>query len=568
MKINMKTIRIAALLLAIALAPITVSAAKPQPDQTSRLPNILFIVSDDHGWGDLPSNWDKTEVQLPTLEALAAKGVRFPNYHTVPLCGPSRACMFTGQYSTENGMWRGPGQQPLGSPGYRGIKRDVKMLSEHLSEAGYKTGAFGKWHLGELDGEVPNDRGFDEFHGFLGGAHPYWITAGRSKILHNREPDRTSKGHATELFTGWAEEFIRENAANDNPFFCYLAYNAVHGPLRVDKSKPASAPEAWVRKALDRGVSFLRSDYVAILEHMDHNIGRLVELIDELDVAKNTLIVFVSDNGGCTMEEAAAGGRFPGNNGPFRGGKATTYQGGLNVPFLMNWKRRLPQGVISDQQTMHCDIFATLLDAATIPVPERNGKNPIRGVSLMPHMLSAGKETTPKRAMIFELWGNIGLRKGDYKLWSNIGREHSPDWDALVAELQHTDLALFDLSKDVAEKNDLRTKLPEVYASLKKELIDHLSNINAEYPGGGSSAVDQEEKSKPRKTTTTPAPKGRSQGQFFKNRDRNGDGSITLEEYIGNPKGRNVPALTTRFKKFDSNGDGKLQLDELIEQTK
>ena len=567
MKINMKTIRIAVLLLAIALAPITVSAAKPQPDQTSRLPNILFIVSDDHGCGDLPSNWDKTEVQLPTLEALAAKGVRFPNYHTVPLCGPSRACMFTGQYSTENGMWRGPGQQPLGSPGYRGIKRDVKMLSEHLAEAGYSTGAFGKWHLGSLDGEVPNDRGFDEFHGFLGGAHPYWITAGRSKILHNREPDRTSKGHATELFTGWAEEFIRENAANDDPFFCYLAYNAVHGPLRVDKSKPASAPEAWVRKALDRGVSFLRSDYVAILEHMDHNIGRLVELLDELDVAKNTLIVFVSDNGGCTMEEAAAGGRFPGNNGPFRGGKATTYQGGLNVPFLMNWKRRLPQGVISDQQTMHCDIFATLLDAATIPVPERNGKNPIRGVSLMPQMLSAGKETTPKRAMIFELWGNIGLRKGDYKLWSNIGREHSPDWDALVAELQHTDLALFDLSKDVAEKNDLRTKLPEVYASLKKELIDHLSNINAEYPGGGSSAVDQEEKSKPRKTTTTPAPKGRSQGQFFKNRDRNGDGSITLEEYIGNPKGRNVPALTKRFKTIDSNGDGRLQVGELKKQT-
>ena len=106
-------------------------------------PNILFIVSDDHGWGDLPSNWNKTEVRLPTLDALAAKGVRFPNYHTVPLCGPSRACMFTGQYSTENGMWRGPGKQPLGSPGYRGIKRNVKMLSEYLCEAGYKTGAFG-----------------------------------------------------------------------------------------------------------------------------------------------------------------------------------------------------------------------------------------------------------------------------------------------------------------------------------------------------------------------------------------------------------------------------------------
>ena len=524
-------------------------------------PNILFIVSDDHGWGDLPSNWDKTEVYLPTLDALGAKVVRFANYHTVPLCGPSRACMFTGQYSTENGMWRGPGKQPLGSPGYRGIKRDVKMLSEYLAEAGYKTGAFGKWHLGSLDGEVPNDRGFDEFRGFLGGAHSYWITEGRSKILHNREPDRTSKGHATELFTQWAEKFIRENATKDAPFFCYLAYNAVHGPLRTDESKPASAPEAWVKKALDRGVSFLRSDYVAILEHMDYNIGRLVDLLDELGIAENTLIVFVSDNGGCTMGDDTAG-NFPGNNGPFRGGKATTYQGGLNVPFLMNWKGRLPQGMISNDQVMHCDIFATLLDAATIPVPEMNGKNPVRGMSLMPHMLSAGKETIPERIMVFELWGNIGLRKGDYKLLSQIGR-NSPDWDAHIAELKNTDLVLFDLSKDVAEKNDLRTELPEVYTSLKTELIDHFSNINTEYPGDGRSEILHEEKPKPQEITTTVAPKRRSQDQFFKKRDRNGDGVITLEEYIGNPKGRNVPALTKRFKKIDSNGDGKLRLAEL-----
>jgi arylsulfatase A-like enzyme len=475
--------------------------------------------------------------------------------------------MFTGQYSTENGMWRGPGKQPLGSPGYRGIKRDVKMLSEHLAEAGYKTGAFGKWHLGSLHGEVPNDRGFDEFRGFLGGAHPYWITEGRSKIMHNREPDRTSKGHATELFTQWAEKFIRENAAKDDPFFCYLAYNAVHGPLRIDESKPASAPEAWVKKALDRGVSFLRSDYVAILEHMDHNIGRLVDLLDELGVAENTLIVFVSDNGGCTMEDGTLGGNFPGNNGPLRGGKATTYQGGLNVPFLMNWKGRLPQGMVSDDQVMHCDIFATLLDAATIPVPETNGKNPVRGMSLMPHMLSAGKKTIPERTMIFELWGNIGLRKGDYKLWSTIGRI-SPDWDAHVAELEHTDLALFDLSKDVAEKNDLRTELPEVYTSLKTELINHFSTINAEYPGTRSSEVSHKEKPNPQKPAPIPAPKRRSQEQFFKNRDPNGDGVITLEEYIGNPKGRNVPALTKRFKKIDSNGDGKLWLDELRIQTK
>lgn len=463
--------------LILALAVTTICAALGQSKEASTSPNILFIVSDDHGWGDLPSNWDKTEVLLPTLDALAAKGVRFPNYHTVPLCGPSRACMFTGQYSTENGMWRGPGKQPLGSPGYRGIKRDVKMLSEYLSEAGYKTGAFGKWHLGELEGEVPNDRGFDEFRGFLKGAHPYWITERRSNIMQNRQPDRVSKGHTTELFTQWAETFIRENASKEDPFFCYLAYNAVHGPLRTDESKPASAPEVWLKKARDRGVSFLRSDYVAILEHMDHNIGRLVDLLNELSIANNTLIVFVSDNGGCTMEEGAAGGRFPGNNGPFSGGKATTYQGGLNVPFLMNWKGTLPQGMISDNQVMHCDIFATLLDVAGIRVPTMNGKNPVRGMSLMPHMLSSGKKTIPERTMIFELWGNIGLRKGNYKLWSDIGREHSPDWDSLMIELKSTDLALFDLTTDVAEEKDLRTQLPEVYTSLKTELVDHFSNI-------------------------------------------------------------------------------------------
>ncbi|MEC8737299.1 MAG: sulfatase-like hydrolase/transferase, partial [Planctomycetota bacterium] len=527
-------------------------------------PNILFIVSDDHGWGDLPSNWDDTEVHLPTLDALARTGVRFPNYHTVPLCGPSRACMFTGQYSTENGMWRGPGSQPLGSPGYRGIKRDVKMLSEYLSEAGYATGAFGKWHLGSLEGEVPNDRGFDEFHGFLGGAHPYWISGSRSKIMHNREHDPLAKGHATELFTQWAEDFIRENAGKESPFFCYLAYNAVHGPLRVEKSKPASAPEAWVKKALDRGVSFLRSDYVAILEHMDHNIGQLVSVLDELGVAENTLIVFVSDNGGCTMEEGAAGGRFPGNNGPLRGGKATTYQGGLNVPFLVNWKGKIPQsGLVSDSHVMHCDIFSSLLDAAGLTVPESNGKNPVRGMSLLPHMLSDGKTSVPERAMIFELWGNIGVRRGDYKLWASVGRDYSPDWDALAAEISQKDLELFDLQRDVAETKDLRTEHPEMYASLKAELLDHLSSINADYPLVVLPDVKSKAVPKQQKRSKTIPPKDRSPEKFFQARDRNSNGEITLEEFIGNPDGRNVAALTKRFQQFDADGDGALVIDEL-----
>ena len=480
----------------LLLLSIPAAAAEDPVARPDKRPNILFIVSDDHGWGDLPSNWDKTEVQLPALDALAAGGVRFPHFHTEPLCGPSRACMFTGQYSMENGMWRGPKSQEFGAPGYRGIKRDVKMLSEHLAEAGYTTGAFGKWHMGEIEGEVPNDRGFDEFRGFLKGAHPYWVTT-KSRMMHNREPD-LSEGHTTELFTQWAEEFIRANAGADEPFFCYLAYNAVHGPLRTKESQSPSAPDAWVKKALGRGVSFLRSDYVAILEHMDHHIGRLVDLLGDLGVAENTLIVFVSDNGACTMGKSTAGGTFPGNNGPFRGGKATTYQGGLNVPFLVNWKGRLPRGMVSDAQTMHCDVFCTLLDAAGIPVPRMNGKNPIRGMSLMPHMRSAGREPIPERTMIFELGGNIGLRKGRYKLWRRI-ESNRANWKQHVAELGRTDLELFDLSQDIAEQNDLRIQRPEVYASLKTELVDYFANINAEYPGTERTELSREEMQKIRK---------------------------------------------------------------------
>jgi arylsulfatase A-like enzyme len=385
--------------------------------------------------------------------------------------------------------------------------------------------------------------------------------------MHNRDQDSLAKGHATELFTQWAEDFIRENSGRESPFFCYLAYNAVHGPLRVEKSKPASAPEAWVKKALDRGVSFLRSDYVAILEHMDHNIGQLVSVLDELGVAENTLIVFVSDNGGCTMEEGAAGGRFPGNNGPLRGGKATTYQGGLNVPFLVNWKGKIPQsGLVSDSHVMHCDIFSSLLDAAGLTVPESNGKNPVRGMSLLPHMLSGGKTSVPERTMIFELWGNIGVRKGDYKLWADVGRDYSPDWDALAAEISQKDLELFELQRDVAETNDLRTEHPEMYASLKAELLDHLSGIKAGYPSVPMSDGKGDRDSvtpRQQKQSKTISPKRRSPEKFFQARDRNSDGEVTLDEFIGKPDGRNVPALTKRFQQFDANGDGALGIDEL-----
>ena len=381
--------------------------------------------------------------------------------------------------------------------------------------------------------------------------------------MHNRDPDQQAAGHATELFTTWAKEFIRSSTESDAPFFCYLAYNAVHGPLRVDETKPASAPREWVNKALDRGVSLLRSDYVAILEHMDHNLAGLISLLDELGVSENTLVVFVSDNGGCTMDEGTAGGRFPGNNGPYRGGKATTYQGGLSVPMLMNWRGRLTGGITSQANVMHCDLFSTLLDAAEIPLVKVNGRNPIRGLSLLPHMISGGKEVIPERSMIFELWGNVGLRRGNYKLWSDVGRDYSPDWDALAKKIEQTDLLLYDLGQDVGETQDLRNKKPDIYASLKGALVEHLRGIHSDDSRGESKSIHQREETKSMQNDSVTGGVPRAKELPFMHRDRNGDGWISLQEFVGRAENEVSSARTKRFKLMDRNADGQLQPGEL-----
>ena len=297
---------------------------------------------------------------------------------------------------------------------------------------------------------------------------------------------------------------------------------------------------------------------------MDHHVGKLVDVLDELEAADNTLIVFVSDNGGCTMEEGAAGGRYPGDNGQYRGGKATTFQGGLSVPFLINWKGRIPEGIVSDDQVMHADIFATLLDAAHIPLPEMNGKNPMRGLSLIPHTTSAGKEAVPERTMIFDLWGNLGLRKGDYKLWGDVGRDTTPDWEALINDIGNTDLSLFDLCHDPVEQTDLRADLPEVYASLKAELLDYFAGINAEYPVSESIGAKGESTAAPKAKPRTPTKLSGSpiSDKFFKVRDQNRDGILTLQEYTNKPV-EESPGRTKIFKRVDADADGELTLEEL-----
>jgi hypothetical protein len=238
---------------------------------------------------------------------------------------------------------------------------------------------------------------------------------------------------------------------------------------------------------------------------------------------------------------------------------------------------------------MHADVFATLLDAAGIPLPKMNGKNPMRGISLIPHMKSSGKTAIPERTMIFELWGNVGVRKGKYKLWGDVGRDMSPDWPALVAKLKESDLELFNLSNDIGEQNDLRTQLPEVYASLKKELIDHFTNVNAEYPSAKTHPelfepykdVPVRPAKKPRKNKAAPkaadekpaeaSGKGGTKNAFA-TIDKDADGKVTREELDGwfkkraeqNPDKFTYKAVQVKgaFAKRDANKDGVLTQEE------
>lgn len=221
-------------------------------------PNVLLIVSDDHGYGDAGC-YGKTNVDTPVLDSLARQGVRFTRFRVNPLCAPTRASILTGQSSLECGMWRGPSEKRgEDDEGGRGLRANVKLLPQFLHEAGYATGIFGKWHLGYSKPNVPNDRGFDEAFGFLGGAHRYWITAKQDRLLHNGRPAGV-EGHTTDLFTARADAFIRQN--RDRPFFCYVPYNAVHGPLWSAAGDRPSGKEEWLRKYEQRGVPFPRRDY-------------------------------------------------------------------------------------------------------------------------------------------------------------------------------------------------------------------------------------------------------------------------------------------------------------------
>jgi arylsulfatase A-like enzyme len=414
-------------------------------------PNVIVILVDDLGYGDL-SSYGATDLKSPNIDKLMASGMRFDRFYAnCPVCSPTRAALLSGRYPDLVGV---PGvirTHVKDNWGY--LSPHAVLLPQMLKRAGYHTGIIGKWHLGLNAPNLPNERGFDHFHGFLGDMMDDYYHHRRHNINYMRLNDTEidPEGHATDLFSRWAIDYIRQRAETRQPFFLYLAYNAPHTPIQP--------PADWLARVKQRepGIGDRRAKLVALIEHLDAGIGKVLDTIKQAGISDNTLIIFTSDNGG--QLDAGA------NNGPLRAGKQDMYEGGIREPMGAVWPGKIESGSRSRRLALTMDIFPTVCAAAGVDIAHE-----IDGVSFLPTLL--GKSQPYEDRFLFwvrrEGWRYGGqayyaARYGDFKLVQNSPFEP---------------LQLYNLAADPRERNPLEKKHP-MYDRLFAALRDHICQAGA-----------------------------------------------------------------------------------------
>jgi len=407
-------------------------------------PNIVVIVADDLGYADVGFS-GCADIPTPNIDSLARNGVRFSNgYVTHPYCSPSRAGLLSGRYQQRFGHEANPTFLPEDTQ--VGLPVTETLLPKLLADAGYVTGAVGKWHLGAALCFRPNARGFTESFGFLGGGHQYlpetnaipadapvWRTEYRAPLLKNNAP-QPFDGYMTDILSREAVSFVTRHKAE--PFFLYLAYNAVHTPLQ--------APEKYLARLPDIADSRRRT-YAAMTVAMDDGIGQVLAALRENGLERNTQVWFFSDNGGPPTNVA------PTCNAPLRGHKGSMYEGGIRVPFVLQWPGYAPAGTVIDTPVITLDLFATALAVADAkPAP---GKTP-DGQSLLP-LLKGDASAFDNRVLHWRDGGSKAnkwaIREGRWKLVRQ---------GASAPEL-------FELSTDIGETKDLAAEKPDIVARLQ-----------------------------------------------------------------------------------------------------
>lgn len=417
-------------------------------------PNILVILTDDLGYGDVRAFRKDADVETPNLDRLAAEGMTFTSMRAnCTVCSPTRAALMTGRYPDRVGV---PGvirTHAADSWGYLDPK--VPTLPERLRQVGYATALVGKWHLGLTAPNLPNQRGFDHFHGFLGDMMDSYTThrrEGQNYLRLNGEVI-DPPGHATDLFTDWACSYLRERRQASQPFFLYLAYTAPHFPIEP--------PAEWVERVKRRTPTMdaKRAANVALVEHLDAAVGRVLAELRAQGLEQSTLVFFTSDNGGSLPHGA--------NNDPWRGGKQDHYDGGLRVPFLARWPGQVAPGSRNDANGLTFDIFATSLAVAGVALPAG-----MDAVDLSP-VLRGERGADAKRELYFSrreggpAYGGKSyeaLIKGDWKLLQND---------------PYAPLELYNLKDDPLEKNNLAKARPAVVRELQAALRRHVQRAGA-----------------------------------------------------------------------------------------
>lgn len=399
-----------------------------QYSMASDRPNIVIIVGDDMGYADVGFHGCQ-DIPTPRLDALAAAGVSCSNgYVSGPYCSPTRAGLLTGRYQTRFGHEFNPG-----GDADQGLPLSEKTIADRLKAAGYKTGLVGKWHLGASAERHPNARGFDEFFGFIGGAHPYVAGQG-APIFRNREEVKETE-YLTDALGREAVAFIDRH--QDQPFFLYLAFNAVHTPLEAQEERLAKFGDVADPK---------RRQYAAMMSAMDDAIGEVLAKLDADGLSDNTLIFFISDNGGPTMATTATNGSI---NAPLRGSKRTTLEGGVRVPFLVKWPGKLPAGKIYEQPVIQLDATRTALEAAEV---DTAGDEKLEGVDLLPYLAGENNDA-PHDALFWRFGPQMAVRKGDWKLV-----KYDPVVDG--GKKGATEARLYNLAEDVSEEDNVMAEEP------------------------------------------------------------------------------------------------------------
>jgi arylsulfatase A-like enzyme len=410
-------------------------------------PNLVIIYADDLGYGDV-STYHASDVSTPNIDRIAAEGMLFTSMRAnCTVCSPSRAALLTGRYADRVGV---PGvirTRPEDSWGY--FDPDVPTLADELRRTGYQTALIGKWHLGLESPNLPNERGFDHFQGFLGDMMDSYTTHLRDGNNYMRLNSETiePQGHATDVFTDWACAYLRERSSAAKPFFLYLAFNAPHFPIEP----PADALEK-VRKRLP-GLDEKRSMNVAFVEHLDDRIGKVMTTIKDAGLENNTVIVFTSDNGGA-LEYAQ-------DNDPWRGSKQDHYDGGLRVPFMVRWPGRIKPGTRSDYQGLTFDIFPSFLEIA--------GANPSPGLDAVSLLPVLDGTTIDKPRDLYFVRREGGIRYGG-KSYEAVIRD---GWK-LMQNDPYSPLELYDLNRDPMEKQNLAKAEPSRVAELGNRLRTHI----------------------------------------------------------------------------------------------